>query len=300
MRTPKPLTAAKSVKQKAPSPKNARSAEKEVQDFDLLKLIAYGHRHLANQMLSKTPDLLLQRSDVTDYSGRTFKNITAYDYAYWAKDTHACRILEAHMTAAIKADMLKCCQAIEKEGLSYEQYGQVIEHSKHFDFGPFIKALEQYVAGYDRWLTTSDWKAIESAWMMVGQAQRDVPVHVAHEYCRIDRAFHPTPTFDEEYLPENLTIFNYKTEQEEVWFPLGSSDASGLGINFGIVFAGRGSRKCYVVRGPNEGNKCWDYIARWLAWRDTAGGDVDLAAIQHLDAVRTADLKQSLDNLRLF
>jgi hypothetical protein len=299
MPTPKPLPAAKSMKQKMPSSKNALSPETEFQDFYLLKLIAYGHRYLANQMISQTPDLLLQRSDVTDYSGRTFKNITAYEYAYWAKDTHACRILETHMNAAIKADILKCCQAIEKDGLSYEQYGQVIKHSKHFDFGPFIKALEQYVAGYGRWLTTSDWKAIESAWMMVGQAQRDVPVHVAHEYCRIDRAFHPTPTFDEAYLPENLTIFNYKTEQEEVWFPLGSSDASGLGINFGIVFAGRGSRKCYVVRGPDEGNKCWDYIARWLAWRDTAVGDADLAAIQHLDVVRTADLKQSLKNLKL-
>ncbi len=118
-------------------------------------------------------------------------------------------ILETHMNAAIKADILKCCQAIEKDGLSYEQYGQVIKHSKHFDFGPFIKALEQYVVGYDRWLTTSDLKEIESDWVMVGQAQRDVPVHVAHEYCRIDRAFHPTPTFVEAYLPENLTIFNY-------------------------------------------------------------------------------------------
>jgi len=106
-----------------------------------------------------------------------------------------------------------------KNGLSYEQYGQT-ECSAHFDFAPLIKVLEQYVQGYDLWLDSSNWKAIEAAWMRVGQAQRDVPVHVAHEYCRIDRSFHPRPNFDEEYLPENLTVYNYKTEHEEVWFPL--------------------------------------------------------------------------------
>ena len=55
--------------------------DKRNQTAYLLKLVACGHRHDANQVLSQQPDLLLQRADVTDYSGRTFKNITAYDYA---------------------------------------------------------------------------------------------------------------------------------------------------------------------------------------------------------------------------
>lgn len=265
---------------------------------NLLELVAYGQRHAAHQLLIANPTLLLQQGDVTDYSGRFFKNITAYDYAYWAKDTHACRMLEGHMDALAKKSTLQSCQQIDKEGLTYEQHGQKIEHSKHFDFAPFIRALEHYAQGYDLWLDTSNWKAIEAAWMMVGRAQCDVPVHVAHEYCRIDRSFHPRPDFDEDYLPENLTIYNYRTEREETWFPLVMSESSGLGVNFGIIFAGRGSRRCYVVRSPSEGTECWDYVARWLAWRETAGGEIDLAAISHLDVVRTADLAQSRKNLR--
>lgn len=286
MRIAKPVAPPKSIKHRV-------DASKPLQSVELPTLIAYGQRHAANQLLRTRPELILQRSDVTDYSNRTFKNITAYEYAYWAKDTHACRILEAHMSEEVKAAMLNCCHIIEQTGLCYEQYGQVIEHSSHFDFAPLITVLEQYVQGYDVWLDSGNWKAIEAAWMRVGQAQRDVPVHIAHEYCRMDRSFHPRPDFDEPYLPENLTVYNYKTEHEEVWFPLVTSDSSGLGINFGIIFAGRGSRKCYVVRGPEEGSECWDYIGRWLAWRESAGGEVDLAAIRHLDEVRTADLMQS-------
>jgi hypothetical protein len=267
-------------------------------EFELLQLVAYGQRHAANQLLIANPTLLLQPAEVTDYSGRLFKNITPYEYAYWAKDTHACRMLEAHMDAQSKADMLKCCEAMEANGIDYVQNGQIIKNSKHFDFTPFINALQHYTQGYDIWLDTGNWKAIEAAWMKVGLAQRDVPVHVAHEYCRIDRSFHPRPNFDEEYLPENLTIYNYRTEHEERWFPLVTTDSSGLGINYGIIFAGRGSRRCYVVRGVSEGQECWDYVARWLAWRETAGGDADLAAITHLDTVRTADLEISRKNLR--
>jgi len=114
MRIAKPLSPAKYVKQKADSSTPSQRFEKEVESLDLLKLIAYGHRHVANQLLNKNPDLLLQRSDVTDYSSRTFKSITAYEYAYWAKDTHACRILEAHMKRDVKGEMLHCCQIIEK------------------------------------------------------------------------------------------------------------------------------------------------------------------------------------------
>ena len=272
--------------------------DKRNQTAYLLKLVACGHRHDANQVLSQQPDLLLQRADVTDYSGRTFKNITAYDYAYWAKDKHACRMLEARMDPTIKSEVLRSCQAIENNGLSYKQNGKLITNSKHYDFTPFKTALEHYVQGYDVWLDTGNWNSIQAAWMMVGQAQCEVPVHVAHEYCRIDRAFHPRPEFDEDYLPENLTIYNYRTEREEVWFPIDTSASSGLGVDFGIIFAGRGSRRCYVVLGPSDDKSGWDYVARLLAWRESAGGDIDLAAISHLDTVRTADLQQSLANLR--
>ena len=76
----------------------------------VLMLVAQGQQTQAQALLVHQPNLLSQRGDVTDYSGRTFKNITAYEYAYWAKDWHMCRMLEAHMDEETKALTLASCE----------------------------------------------------------------------------------------------------------------------------------------------------------------------------------------------
>ena len=134
----------------------------------LLLFVARGEQDEAHAMLEQYPELLLKPGNVTDYSGRTFKKITAYEYAYWAKDTHMCRMLEAHMDEATKAIMLERIDAMERDGLTYEQHSVVITHSKHFDFTPLITALRRYVDGYDNWYATSSWAAMKAAWMEVG------------------------------------------------------------------------------------------------------------------------------------
>ena len=80
-------------------------------------------------MLVRHPWLLLISGDVTDSSGRTFKNITAYDYAYWAKKTYMRQILAKHMNEDTKAATLVRCEAIDKNGLTYRQDGIIVEHS---------------------------------------------------------------------------------------------------------------------------------------------------------------------------
>lgn len=139
-----------------------------------------------------------------------------------------------------------------------------------FDFHSLITALDSYVTNFDKWNDHQQ----EEAWMKVGQAQRDVPAHVAHEYCRPDRSFDPLPSFTEEALPRILTFYNYVTNINS-WFPLTSS-SSGLGFDFALI---RGSRH-YAGVGAGGG--------RFV---------VDLAAVRHLDEVRIADLTQSRENL---
>lgn len=82
----------------------------------------------------------------TDYSDRTFDCI-AYRYAYWAKDTHMCRMLEKYMDKDTKALMLKLIYNAEtgKEiELHYEQDG-INKHSAHFDLTPLKQALQTYL-----------------------------------------------------------------------------------------------------------------------------------------------------------
>jgi hypothetical protein len=249
-----------------------------------LMLVAHGDQDAAAQMLTLNPKLLLEPTNVTDYSGRTFKKITAYEYAYWAKDTHMCRMLEAHMDEETKASMLERINKMERDGLTYEQRGVVVEHSKHFDFTPLITALTLYKDNYDDWSTTRDSDAMNAAWMNVGLKQRDLPVHVVNEYFHPHRSFNPKPTFNEETLPRNLTFYNYITGVTSTLFPLVVSDSAGLGVNFALIRSFTNSAR--AVSGE------------WWSAPNHTHSVCDLEAVMHLDKVRTAELSQSLKNLQ--
>lgn len=258
---------------------------KRMQVPKFLLHVARGERNKANSLLNNNPDaqLLLQTPGTfTDYSGRTFSNCTAYEYAYWAKDTHMQRMLEKHMDEETKAKMLERVDAIEANGLTYTQHGE-IKNSKHFDFTPLKTALQEFVNGYDAWYAAGNWVAMKAAWMKLGKAQRDLPVHVANEYCRKDRSFDPLPAFNEASLPEELTFYNFETDRDELWFPLSDSPSSGLGVDC-AVGRGRGDAR---GRGRGLAAGTWVFVAV-----------VDLAAVSRLDEVRTDDLTQSRENLK--
>lgn len=250
-----------------------------------LQRVAYGKQDKVETLFTdvyrdkegKIQEALLHQGRFTDYSGRTF-NCSAYEYAYWAKDTHMCRMLERYMDGATKEKILARVEEIERTGLSYTQHGAPYR-THHFDFTPLIHALQFYVDNYDAWYAASNWVAMEAAWMEVGKAQRDVPAHVAQEYCHPTRAFYPCPLFNEPALPRLLTFYNRTTEQHVSWFPL-TAPNSGLGIDFALIRPGRG---CGMM-------------ARAGPW--PGGVRVDLAAISRLDEVRTTDLTQSRENLK--
>lgn len=225
------------------------------------------------QTLLQTPGLF------TDYSGRTF-NCTAYEYAYWAKDTHMRHMLEHYMdekTKAILSIRIEEIDRIDPEtkkavGLEYQQHGK-IHRSPHFDFTPLRQALHHFNTGATAWFFSANGlNALRNAWLNLGKAQRDVPAHVAQEYCQPTRSFYPTPKFKEASLPRNLTFYNEKTGQVDSWFPLTSSQ-EGLGYNFAIT------------RGQNNCNGC--------GYEGGVGCAQDLDAITRLDEVRTEELVQS-------
>ena len=247
---------------------------------DVLNHVARGGQAQVELLLQNNPEttqrLLLAAGAFTDYSGRTF-NCTAYEYAYWAKDTHMCRMLERHMDENTKAAMLVKVTAIDTVGLTYEQHGHDVAHSTHFDMTPLKMALQHYVNGYDAWRAANDSDAMNAAWMLVGLAQRDLPVHVINEYCRPDRSFDPLPAFNEDKLPRVLTYYNFNSSSDVPLFPLVVSGGAGLGVDFALIR--RGSRGALMAYEPAS-----------RAW-------LDLAAISRLDVVRTDDLKQSLEIL---
>ncbi len=264
-----------------------------------LQCVAFGQQNEAQALLNEDMDrvqelLLADNTSFTDYSGRIF-TCTAYEYAYWARDTHMCRMLEKYMDNTTQHELLQRVQRIEElvgeglfkapRGLAYTQNGK--EHrSAHFDLTPLKQALNTYIEAYDKSpkQTDDDWDALDKLWVKVGLPQRDVPAHIAQEYCHPNRSFEEVsrnPSLLDATNPNNLVrklkFYNWDTGANDSWFtPDSNSSNSGLGFSFAIL---RG-------RGRARGGREWG-----------GGADMELAAIEAIDKARTDDLKQTLANL---
>lgn len=279
-----------------------------------LQHVAYGEQDAAEKLLQKDPELiqsLLRVNNIpfTDYSGRTF-TCTAYEYAYWAKDTHMQRMLEKYILQdeETRQFILEKVTAIDNptpspttpdffqssskpQGLRYttkDKQGNIIEHFEaHFDLTPLINALQHYIRAYHEspQETEADWAVPDKIWVEeVGRAQRDVPAHIAQEYCHPDRSFydirHDLSLLDASIpFKRRLQFFNLDTGNIDLWFtPDSYSIDSGLGFSYGVcgdvVVSGR---QCACARGGMGRN--------------------DLVALTVIDEMRTRDLKQSLHNL---
>ena len=203
-------------------------------------------------------------------------------------------MLERSMGDETKADMAARINKMESQdkttnepvGLTYSQHGKEY-HSAHFDLSALKTALSESVQAYANWELTRNWTAMEAAWMKVGLAQRDVPVHVINEYCRKDRSFEPCPEFKEDKLPREIMFYYWNSDKEEPLFPLVISASSGLGINFSL------SRGGWARRAGG-----WLAHAHAVCAEDCVAA-VDLAAVNRLDEVRTTDLTRSREILGL-
>jgi hypothetical protein len=212
-----------------------------------------------------------------------------------------CRMLEKYMDNTTKHELLQRVQRIEElvgeglfkapRGLTYTQSGK--EHrSAHFDLTPLKQALKTYIDAHNQSpkQTDADWEALDMLWVTVGLPQRDVPAHIAQEYCHPDRSFEEVsenPSLLDATNPNNLVrqlkFYNWDTGANDSWFTRDSySSNSGLGFSFAILrfVAGAAYGRCGVGRG---------------AGRSCSG--LDLAAIEAIDKARTDDLKQALANL---
>ncbi len=193
--------------------------------------------------------------------------------------------------------MLSCLDSFECLGyLTYPAFflasffittpAQAIANKLKFDFKSLITALNTYVTNYDSW----GYHQQLAAWLEVGKAQRDVPVHIANEYCRPDRSFDPCPEFNEPALPRTRSFYNYVSNSLDSWFPLTSS-SSGVGFDFGLL-RGPVPRVGWGIRGAYDMPLSPAADARRSA-------RMDLTAVSQLDEVRTADLTQSREILNV-
>ncbi|MFI4919595.1 MAG: hypothetical protein ACHP65_08570 [Legionellales bacterium] len=245
----------------------------------LLSYVAKGRQDKVEQMPS--PRLLLDKADVTDCSARTFKNISAYQYALWALDRHMVREIEKTARDAkglegdsIRAALLVQRQELQDEGLSYELDGVLQPKAVAYDPQPLFDAYQFYLDSYDGLAATRQWKQIDNLWYALGKQQRLMPVHAIHEMLTPQRSFYPAPTFTEETLQRTFNLFNYVQNRNELL------NLNELGINFSLL---RGCGHHGAAGGVAGGCGMMHFAA------------TDLAALKTLLAVRTMELRLAPD-----
>jgi len=157
----------------------------------LLKFVTEGEQDKAEAIIQRNPKLLLAWGTVKDLSDRTFKSITAFQYALWAMDYHMWTMITQYLPPKAQVEQFNALETIGTE------------HGNHYDIKPLTQALQTYVDQFDSWSLTEKENHL---YKKVGAAQRRVPAHVANEYARTDRAFVPCPEEWKSELPRWLVV----------------------------------------------------------------------------------------------
>lgn len=189
-----------------------------------LRLVAEGEQGKAEAMLKQNRDLNLVPGDVTDLSKRTFRNITAFQYALWALDWHMWTMLLKYLPPEQAA-----AQAQQAETGSW-----VKEHGIHANWQSLIDAQKKYLD----YCSQNKWSEAGTTWVkQVGGAQLLLPSHVISEYCHPSRSFSPCPDFTK---PESNDAWRIRTTDEGEWFTA-QYNGGGLGSGFGVCRGGAGN-----------------------------------------------------------
>jgi len=191
----------------------------------LLRYVACGDQLNAEYMLKKDKSLLLCKGHMTDYSNRTFYNITAFQYALWALDRHMWDMLLRYMPHD-KA-LLQLEEFESSHGVEYRKSTSQIIREKHFDFKILLKALKEFAS----MINVNPIEKRKTHWCtVVGNAQRNVPAHVANEYCQPGREqSYPMPNqYKEKSLERVLGFYHFNTKSQCFWFD------KGLGVDFAL------------------------------------------------------------------
>lgn len=250
----------------------------------LLHHVVRSEHDAAVAILNNDVNLIFKKGRVTDCSGRTFKNISAFQYALWALDKHLWMrmlicVCQNEGAEKIRAKLHAHYQQIKTTGAFYKLNGKKINET-HFSFERVIKAMQTQV----EYINAPGWnnrQAIAKQWREeVGSEQRLFPMHVVHEYCS-PNSFRNLPLFTSRPEP-STKFFNLQTQRDENWF--NSKLGVDLAIFKGVDGVGTTNRLRFTTRtfGGPEGKKAGPGIIRH-----------EIAALKKLAATR----KEEFNNL---
>jgi hypothetical protein len=234
-----------------------------------------GEQDQAEKLLKHNPELAAQKGNLTDCSGRTWSDITGFQYAVLALDYHMWNMIKKYLDK-INLNLARV-QIQELEQIAtLTDNGWIIKESAsswpNISLLPLIQTLDTYIKNYDAWSGEqcgTHWR------QQVGGAQLILPAHVINEYSHPSRPLYPCP--------------KWNTDDDTVLPRTGVSDwrTGGYGNQLGNSFAwlrggavGAGRRGVDVDSGSGIG-----WMGDGLEWHIST--DQDRAAMAELLKSRT-------------
>lgn len=234
-------------------PHNKEAESEEVLLTQLLKAVAYGmesqesnvamapedtaglfkHDLYAKDLLIQSPARLLKRGDVTDWAGRDFKNITAFEYALWAQDFKMIEMMLKCIPDTEEGDAMWEAlfeQAKQVKAPVYAGGGLTYTHTydrpnldasgipdgtttrvteqhteNYFDLAPLCNVYQNY-GDIGKFIT---YKQLDNYLVkLIGTLQRLLPVHILQRYFDPNTPFSPIPQFDKCKFTRSTTFSN--------------------------------------------------------------------------------------------
>jgi len=245
---------------------------------EFLKHAAFGEQDEAEAMLRSQPNLALAKGTLTDCAGRTFQQITGFQYALWALDWHMWKMILRYLPEEEARRQV--------EGLNNGEW--VAEHGTQVSWQNLIDALQIYISNYNQ--NTALQNRIRWS-KQVGKAQLMLPAHVINEYSREDRSFFPCPAFNETILPRTSIDLYGKVVSATNWQ---TSPNGKLGDDFAW---GRSKEKGLWAAIPSGGmNGNTDALYMWGVG-GAEGPPSDMLALSTLFVVRVEQRVQLIASI---
>ncbi len=134
----------------------------------LLKWVTEGHLLEVEKLLQRNSQLAYMIGTVTDLSGRTFKDITVFQYAAWAQDIEMCELSLKYL------DKQRAAEQLTDLEVNYEKYSK---YGAHYDISIYTTKLGEYNKNCSSW----SYQKCDEYWQKeVGGAQRQFPAWLVY------------------------------------------------------------------------------------------------------------------------
>jgi len=139
----------------------------------LLHHVMRGDLDNVTEMLNTNKALVYGQGDITDLSGRTFRKVTAFQYALWALDKDMWELFTPRYLPKEQA-------GLQLQALENDRQDIITRHGTHFSFDVILEKYTHYIDSYKGW----NWDQRENYWCKeVGGAQRAFPAWLILMMC---------------------------------------------------------------------------------------------------------------------